>query len=284
MMMKMGANPSTFMDTNILLRLQAVIFDWSGTTVDFGSFAPTGAIISVFARRNIPITIAEARAPMGTYKYDHIRTITEMPRVATLWRETHGRDVTKADVDAMFADLTPVQIEAITQYADLIPGVADAVSAMRARGLKIGSCTGYTTEMMKPLLPLAQARGYAPDALVCPDDVGYGRPAPFMCYENARRLGVYPMWTMVKMGDALADIHEGRNAGMWTVGIAKTGNELGLTPSELATIPADELQTRLNAIYDRFYEAGAHFVVDSVADSLPILDSIQAKLANGERP
>lgn len=264
--------------------LQAVIFDWSGTTVDFGSFAPIGAIMSVFARRNITITTAEARLPMGTYKYDHIRTIAHMPRVATLWRETHGRDVTQADIDAMFADLTPVQTEAVTQYADLIPGVADAVAQMRARGLKIGSCTGYTTEMMKPLLPLAHAQGYAPDALVCPDEVGYGRPAPFMCYENARRLGVYPMWTMVKMGDALADIHEGRNAGMWTVGIAKTGNELGLRQDELARIPTDDLQARLKQVYDRFYQAGAHFVVDSVADSLPLFDAINAKLANGELP
>ncbi|MDX2076809.1 MAG: phosphonoacetaldehyde hydrolase [bacterium] len=267
-----------------MTKLQAVILDWAGTTVDFGSFAPTGVIMEVFARRRVPITIAEARAPMGKYKYDHLQIITEMPRVAEEWGATYGQSPTKADLDAMFADLIPLQIETIPNYADVIAGVPEAITAMRARGLKIGSCTGYTTAMMQPLLPLAQAQGYAPDALVCPDEVGHGRPAPFMCYENARRLGVYPMSAMVKIGDTIADIEEGHNAGMWTVGIAKTGNELGLTLAEIAEISADELHTRLKMIYDRFHEAGAHFVVDSVADVLPVLDAIEEKLANGDMP
>ena len=49
-------------------RVDAVIFDWAGTVVDFGSRAPAGAFVEVFRRHGVAISIAEARGPMGSEK------------------------------------------------------------------------------------------------------------------------------------------------------------------------------------------------------------------------
>ena len=134
------------------------------------------------------------------------------------------------------SDLIPLQIEALRSRAGLIPGTRETVAWLRARGMKIGSTTGYTEEMMAVLAEAARARGYAPDCIVVPSQAPAGRPAPFMCWRAATLLGVYPPSAIVKVGDTIVDLDEGRNAGMWTVAVAMTGNELGLGPEEAAQL------------------------------------------------
>jgi phosphonoacetaldehyde hydrolase len=265
-------------------RLQGVVLDWSGTTIDYGCFAPTVVFMRMFEEEGVPITMAEARGPMGTYKRDHITQITQMPAVAARWQEAHRRLPNDDDIQAMYEAFIPRQIECITQYADLIPGVKETVDAFRQRGLKVGSTTGYTHQMMEPLLPEVKKQGYGPDSLVCPDDVRGGRPAPWMCFQNAMNLDTYPMEVLVKIGDTVPDILEGLNAGMWTVGLAKTGNEIGLNEAEIAALAPEALKARLAEVYAKLYQAGAHYVVDSLADTLPILTRIEERLARGEKP
>jgi phosphonoacetaldehyde hydrolase len=130
----------------------------------------------------------------------------------------------------------------------------------------------------------AARRGYVPDATVCATDVPAGRPEPWMCLRNAEKLGVYPMEACVKIGDTIPDIEEGLNAGMWTIGLAKSGNELGMNEKEIAALPADRLQARLERAYQRMAAAGAHCVVDTIADVLPAIDQIQERITAGERP
>ena len=165
-----------------------------------------------------------------------------------------------------------------------MPGTLDALKDFRGRGLKIGSTTGYTGEMMALLVNEAKKRGYEPDATVCATDVPAGRPEPWMCLQNAMCLQIFPMEAIVKVGDTLPDIEEGLNAGMWTVGLAKTGNELGLNEAEVAKLPADTLAAKLAVARQRMRQTGAHYVVDSISDVSPILDEINARLARGERP
>jgi phosphonoacetaldehyde hydrolase len=264
--------------------VRALILDWSGTTVDFGCFAPTIVFVEIFKAEGIEITLAEARAPMGLYKRDHIVQILQMSRVAEQWMKIHNRPATQNDVDRMYKAFIPRQMETIVQYTDPIPGVVDTLTALRKAGLKIGSSTGYTRAMMEKLVPEARNRGYEPDSLVCPDDVPAGRPAPWMCYQNAMNLGVYPLESIVKIGDTLPDIAEGLNAGMWTIGVAKTGNELGLNEAEIAALDPAELKSRLASVYEKLYQAGAHYVVDSLADILPIIDQINEKLSRAKHP
>lgn len=207
-----------------------------------------------------------------------------MSCVAQCWQQVHGRTPTEADVDTLYAAFTPKQIAVITDYSALIPGVTEIVQTLRERGIKIGSCTGFTREMMKPLLPEVAKQGYTPDALVCPEEVGSGRPQPWMCFENMRRLGVYPSEAVVKIGDTPADIQEGLNAGMWTIGLVKTGNKVGLTLDEWHALTPEARSQRLAIASDRLSQAGAHYLVDSLADILPMLDTIEARLARGEKP
>jgi len=264
--------------------LRAVILDWAGTTVDFGSFAPTGVFLKIFEQAGVPISIAQARAPMGLMKKDHIAAIAADAQVAAAWRQTHGRACGPDDIDMMFAHFVALQMACLVEYAEPIAGAADLVAACHARGLQVGSTTGYTRDMMEILVPEAARRGYQPDAWVCATDAPAGRPYPWMCYLNAIQIDVYPLEAVVKIGDTLVDIEEGLNAGMWTVGVALSGNQLGLTRAELDALPAVEVAARRAAIRAQMYRAGAHFVVDGVWDCVPVLDEIDARVRQGERP
>jgi len=264
--------------------LKAVLLDWAGTTMDYGCFAPAVVFVDVFKRKGVEISIEEAREPMGAHKQVHIRQISKNENVADRWQKKHGRKPNEGDVEAMFRDFIPLQMECLAQYADLIPGTLETVAAIRARGLKIGSTTGYTEEMMDLLQAEAKRRGYEPDKTVCATQVPAGRPHPYMCLQNAILLQTYPLESIVKIGDTLPDIEEGLNAGMWTIGPAKTGNEMGLTEQQIKDLVPEVREARLARAYKRMHQTGAHFVVDSIADVLPVLDEINKRLATGERP
>lgn len=264
--------------------LRGILLDWAGTTMDYGCYAPAVVFVEVYKRKGVPISVAEARVPMGAHKKVHIRKISQLPAVAERWQATHGRPANETDIESMFQEFVPLQLACLADYADLIPGTLEAVKNFRERGLKIGSTTGYTGEMMKLLLAEAKKRGYEPDSTVCATDVPAGRPEPWMCLQNAMRLGIYPMEALVKVGDTLPDIEEGLNAGMWTVGLAQTGNEMGLNEAAIAQLPPAELAAKLANAQDRMRQTGAHYVVDGIWNVPAILDDINARLARGERP
>jgi phosphonoacetaldehyde hydrolase len=264
--------------------VQAVVLDWAGTSVDFGCMGPVAVFIEAFRRLGVEVTGAEARLPMGLMKKDHVRAMCRMPTVIARWEKVHRRPPEEKDVEAVYNYVQPLMTSTILRHAALIPGLLDAVAAWRAKGVKIGSCTGYTFAMMQPLLHEAKKRGYSPDSVVCPSHVPAGRPYPWMCYQNAINLEVYPLEAMVKIGDTVADIQEGLNAGMWTIGVTKTGNELGLTEAEVVGLDPTVLQTRLGSIEDRLRAAGAHYTVEGIWDCPAVVEEINERLARGDRP
>jgi phosphonoacetaldehyde hydrolase len=260
------------------VKLRAVILDWAGTVVDYGSRAPVAALESVFTAAGIPVTVAEARESMGIAKKSHIRSILEIARVRGAWAAKYGSAPTEQDVDNLYAAFVPNQIQVLANYSELIPGAANAVARMRSRGLKIGTTTGYNRAMLDYLLQRAAAQGFAPDCALCPGDAGAGRPLPWMCYLAAIKLDVYPMAAMVKIGDTPADMEEGRNAGMWTIGVTWTGNEVGLTEDEWTDLSEDERGRLLRNAERRLLDAGAHYIAPSVAECDAILDQIEGRV------
>ena len=264
--------------------LKATLLDWAGTTMDYGCFAPAVVFVAVYEKYGVPISVEQARVPMGAHKRVHIQQISQMEDVAQRWEDVHGHRPTEQDVDKMFADFIPMQLEVLADYADLIPGTVEMVAALRKMGMKIGSTTGYTGEMMGLLQKEAADRGYVPDTSCCATQVPAGRPEPWMCIQNAMDLQVYPMEAIVKVGDTLPDIWEGLNGNMWTIGLAKTGNEMGLTEAQIDALDLDVRQRKLQHAYDRMAMAGAHYVVDGIADIMPCIEDINARLARGERP
>ncbi|MDP6709502.1 MAG: phosphonoacetaldehyde hydrolase [Alphaproteobacteria bacterium] len=264
--------------------IEAVLLDWAGTTMDYGCMAPAVVFVDVFKRKDVPITMAEARQPMGAHKRVHIQRITEIDSVRQRWQETHGRLPDDDDVQAMFEDFVPLQLSCLSDYSELIPGTLEVVAAMRERGIRIGSTTGYLTEMMEINMADGRRQGYAPDSTVCASDVPAGRPHPHMCLQNAINLEVTTVAACVKIDDTVPGVEEGLNAGMWTIGLAMSGNEIGLPLAEIEAMDPAERELKRGQAYRRMLQAGAHCVVDSIADVMPCLDDIQARIRRGEKP
>jgi len=89
---------------------------------------------------------------------------------------------------------------------------------------------------------------------------------------------------VVKVDDTTVGIEAGRNAGMWTVGITKSGNLVGETLADIEQIDANELRRRIDAAEEKMFDAGAHYAVESVADLTEVLDAIETRLSAGESP
>lgn len=264
--------------------IQALVLDWAGTAVDFGCMAPAAVFVDVFKERGIGVTVQEARQFMGIEKKEHIRKICALETVRSAWENVFGSHPGESDIDTLYDRTAGMMVATIANHCDPIPAMMDALEPLRGRGMKIGSCTGYVREMMDVMVPGAAKNGYSPDAVFCSSDVPNGRPYPWMCYKNAIALGVYPMEAMVKVGDTIVDIQEGLNAGMWTVGIVESGNEMGLPPQELEALPPDVRTSRVQAITKAFEQAGAHYVINQPHDLPRVIDQINERLAAGEQP
>jgi phosphonoacetaldehyde hydrolase len=252
--------------------------------MDYGCMAPAVVFVEVYKRQGVPITMDEARAPMGAHKRVHIQKIGQLDTVRQRWQQAHGRIPTEADVDRMFAEFVPLQLDCLSQYSAMIPGALEVVAAMRKRGMKIGSTTGYLRDMMAINLRDAKKQGYEPDSTVCASDVPAGRPYPYMCLQNVINLQVSPVDSCVKIDDTVPGIEEGLNAGMWTIGLAVSGNEIGLPLEEVKQLDPAEFARRRERAYTRMLQVGGHYVVDSIADVMPCLDAIEERIARGERP
>ncbi len=264
--------------------LQAIIMDWAGTTVDFGSMAPIRAFQNLFANQGLPISEEEARGPMGTEKREHIRQLCDHPRIRAAWTELKGDEPTVADIDRMYDEFVPLQIAAIAETAVLIPGLTDLLAWCEEFDVAVGANTGYADVMIEDLLANAAEQGYKPASNICATQVPQGRPYPYMAMMNAIELGVQNLAACVKIDDTLTGIDEGLNAGMWTIGVAVSGNEVGMCLEDWSALSETEQDQLRAKAYDRFNRAGAHYVVDSIADVTPVLEEIEMRLAAGEKP
>ncbi|MBU6175579.1 MAG: phosphonoacetaldehyde hydrolase [Planctomycetes bacterium] len=246
--------------------IRAILLDWAGTTIDYGSLAPVEVVRAVFQHYGIAVTESEAREPMGQAKIDHIKAVLAMPRIASQWRSQTSAEPTDQDVQKIYKDFLLLQKEVLARYSDPIPGVPEAIAFFRSMNCKIGSTTGYTRELMEVVIPIAARGGYQPDVTICSDEVASGRPAPWSNFHAAEKLGVYPMSQIVIVDDSIAGIQAGKNAGCFSVAVSKTGNALGLPLEGVNRLEVDQLADRLLQIDRVFYESGADLVVESVEE------------------
>jgi phosphonoacetaldehyde hydrolase len=248
--------------------VRAVIFDWAGTTIDFGSLAPVRTLQRVFREADLPITEEEARRDMGIAKRDHIEAILR----------AKGLEPSAADVDSLYQRFIPLQFACLREYSQVIDGVPEITETLRHKGIKIGSTTGYTRAMLDILMQEAGKQGYVPDCSFSPEDAGAGRPYPFMIYAAAVKMQVYPLSAVVKVGDTESDISEGLNAGVWSVGVAATGNGVGLSEKEFLSLEAEERDQKIAKARQRLVEAGAHYVIDTLAELTTVIEDIELHL------
>lgn len=261
------------------MKFEAAIFDWAGTMVDFGSFAPMGAFVEVFAEFGIEISIAQAREPMGMAKRDHIKTILEMRDITNRFQNTHGHLPGEADIDRIYEVFVPLNEKVVAKYANLVPGAVKAIADLRNRNMKIGSTTGYTRSIMDRVLPIAKEQGYAPDNLVCSDEVAAGRPAPDAMMKCFSDLGVSDPTRVIKVDDTVPGIGEGVAVGSLTVGVTLSGNYAGKTPEELARLDNNAVEELRKIAGEKLMQAGANHVIDTVADLPALIDRLEKEAA-----
>ena len=262
-------------------KIEAVIFDWAGTTVDYGSFAPVQAFIEAFKEFGITPTVEEVREPVGMLKWNHIHTMMQMARITEEWKKIYGRMWEKEDVDAVYEKSEQAIFRILHNYAAPKPYVLDAIKELRELGIKIGSTTGYTDDMMEILVPAAKENGYAPDFWCSPNAVNnMGRPYPYMIYKNMQVLGVHGADNVIKVGDTVADIKEGIAAGVITVGIVEGSSVMGISESEFENLSLEEKAKRCKRVREVYEKAGADYVIQNMSE-LTTLVRLMYLVSNG---
>jgi phosphonoacetaldehyde hydrolase len=249
-------------------KVKALVLDWSGTVADAYVLAPAVVFADVFKKHGVEISMFEARGPMGLRKDLHIKALTETPEIRNRWKEIKGKDPDQGDVDAMFADFVPMQLDCLRQYTDLLPGIAEVVQRLQKQGIKIGSTTGFVRPMVDILEEEAKKQGYVPDASVAGDEVVNGaRPKPFMVYKNLDMMDVNPIQSVIKIDDTVSGIGEALEAGCWGVGVSLYSNYMDIDSiAHAESLSDEEMARRLDYTNETLQKAGAHYVIDSLAD------------------
>lgn len=259
-------------------KLEAVIFDWAGTTVDYGCFAPVQAFIEAFKSFGITPTNTEVREPMGMLKRDHVKTMLDMPRIKAEWIKLYGSEVTEADIDKVYEKSERAILDVVHNFASPNPFVLETIAELRNRGIKIGSTTGYTQEMMDIVLPAAKENGYTPDSLFTPDSVSnLGRPYPFMVYHNMEALKVSSVNAVIKVGDTVADIKEGKSAGIISVGIVEGSSAMGLSKEEYDALSDTEKAVECERVTAVYKKANADYIIQTMGELCDLIDQIEAE-------
>ena len=242
-------------------KVECIIMDWAGTSVDYGCMAPVAAFVESFKNIGLEVTPEETRAFMGLTKIEEIRALFAIERVAEDFRLKFGRDYDDSDVQGRYNDFQRVLFATLEDYSEPIPGVVETIMQLRSQGIKVGSTTGYTQAMMDVVVPAAARKGYVIDNCVTSDRLPAGRPYPYMVYQNMIDLAVSSVDCVLKYGDTIAG-----------------SNELGLTEDEISKLPMAELENRKAVVRNRMLGAGAHYVVDDITGLPSVIQDINRRM------
>lgn len=258
--------------------IECVIFDWAGTTIDFGSLSPVAAFQKAFETFGVAVTLEQTRAPMGQLKIDHIRAMLQMPDVANAWEKAQGARPTPADAQRIYEAFEPALMAVLANHCAPKPYVLECVTQLRHQGIRVGSTTGFTRKMMDVVIPTAAQAGYQVDACVTADEVGgFGRPWPYMLFENMKLLKVSSVRRVVKVGDTISDIQEALAAGVTAVGVIEGSSIMGLTQAQWDATPEAERVLLRQAVKDQMMAAGAHYTIDNLASLIPLIETIKQR-------
>lgn len=270
-------------------KIKLAILDWSGTTIDPHVIAPAVSFVNVFKKHGVPITMSEARKPMGLRKDLHIQEILKMPDVIKRWKDSKGYAPTDNDAELLFSDYIPLQNECLPQYTTLLPNVINTAKYLRNNlNIKIGTTTGFTRSMVDVILENTKKQGYTPDTNVAGDEIDNGlgrRPNPFMIYRNMLNLDIWPIQSVVKVDDTVGGVGEGLNAGCWTVGISSFSNYNDIDDLEHWNgLTNQEKNDKIANSRDILINSNAHYVIDDISQLPFVIKEINFRLSSGEHP
>ena len=190
-----------------------------------------------------------------------------------------------SDVERIHDAFEPLTARVAARHATLVPGVVAVAEELRRRGIRLGSTTGYTRPIMERVRPLAARQGFATDNLVCAGGPPGGAPdAPHDVPVLRRARG------MAGGGRRQGGRHRARHRG--GDGGGKLGGRGSRCPATRSASRRKSLRASIrtrrracaNGRAAELRDAGAHYVIDTVADLLPVVEAIDARLAASDTP
>lgn len=260
--------------------IQAVVFDWAGTTVDYGSQAPIIAFKQAFAHFDIHIPTAEIRLDLGLDKLTHVKKMLANPAIQAKWLAKHPETPIETAVTEIYTEFQRRITTVLAETAQLKPGVKELVTYLEANQISYGSTTGYTRSMLDRILPLAAKQGYRPQANVTSEQTnGVGRPHAAMLLAAIKQLGVTEPRNVIKVGDTVNDILEGKAAHAISVGVVEGGNLIGLSQGEFDQLTIAEQNELRNKAAEELEAAGADYVVNQLSELIKLIPAINEAAA-----
>ena len=259
--------------------IEAVIFDWAGTTVDYGSLAPVIAFKKAFKDAGIELSDEDIRQDMGMAKWDHIGKILNLDDVKQQWEKKYSSLPNNDDRKKIYKDFQQALLHYLREYTELKSGVLKTFNYLKEYGIRVATTTGYTAEMMEIVQDKAAMAGYVPDLIVTSEDVdGHGRPSPAMIQFIMKKFNIDDSKKIIKVGDTLVDIEEGQNAGVKTVGIVEGSSLMGLSQVEFDELSNDEQLAKRNDVKRKFESVNADFVIDNIFDLVQIIEYLNESM------
>ena len=273
-------------------KVQTIILDNSGTCVDPFVIAPAIVFKEVFHKFHIDITMNEARVPMGIRKDLHIAQILEMPRVQEEFKKVYNRQSTQEDILNIYNAFIPMQLEVLPEYCNLLPKVTSTMDLLRKNDIQFGTTTGFNREMVDCIIKNTKDKGLDFNTTTACDDFSDdekklgSRPKPFLLWKNLFKLDTYPIQSVVKVDDTITGIHEGLNAGCWTVGISAYSNYMNVDSLEQwKNMSVKEKNEKKNNSRSKLQnESNAHYVIDEFEELIPVIEDINIRIKQGEKP
>lgn len=255
--------------------IEAIVLDWAGTTVDYGSRAPIIAFKKAFAQFDIDLSEETIRQDVGLDKMTHVRKILQTPEIANSWENSHPTIPLAKAAEEIYAQFQIEINQVLSETAQLKPGMTDLIQFAKAHHIQLATTTGYTQAMLDQILPLAAKQGYTPLYNITSEQTnGVGRPKPDMVELAMKKMAISDPSHVIKVGDTVNDILEGKNADVISIGVVDGGNLIGLSQQEvddLSIEQRDRYHAKATAILK---EAGADDIINNIADLIPLIESI----------
>ncbi|MFD1430902.1 MULTISPECIES: phosphonoacetaldehyde hydrolase [Lacticaseibacillus] len=252
--------------------LEAVLFDWAGTTIDYGSRAPLLAFQQTFAHYGISLSDEEIRRDMGLDKMVHIRQLLKTPDVAATLATILPTDDQGEMAATIFARFKRTLLEILPKTVVLKPGVRALVDYLDLVKIPYGTTSGYDADMIGRILPLANVAGYHPRVNVTSEmTAGIGRPDPAMNRLAMAQLDVSHPSQVLIVGDTINDIKAALAAGAQAVGIIEGSNLLAYSKKDWHALDDDVRAALKERVRIQYEAAGADLIVDDASELLRLL-------------
>lgn len=263
--------------SEILNKVDAVIFDWAGTIVDFGSVAPVIALKKTFDSFDVEVTMNQIRESMGKNKIEHIKDILSMDTSVKQWETLHNRSWDEDDVKVIYVEFEKTLLTILENETEFIVGVPEMFKQLRHQNIKVGSSTGYTRGMIDVVLNNIKDKAHQPDVVVTGSEVKNGRPFPDMINKNMEMMNLSDPAAIINIGDTIVDIESGKNAGVYSVGVLVGSSEMGLTHEEFENLSEEEKQVKIEETKKSFIEAGADNVITHITEITKLISELEGE-------